>query len=72
MIRHVSFFRNLLYIYPHNVNFNNRPGSARNIAVKMEFMAAENEKRALPVIFGRSSCPEFTTHAYSIVSYHNK
>lgn len=47
-------------------------GSARNIAVKIQFMAGEEEHAALPVIFGKSSCPEFTTEAYTAVTYHNK
>ncbi|XP_067927943.1 dedicator of cytokinesis protein 7-like [Watersipora subatra] len=65
-------YRNLLYIYPQNVNFTNRPGSARNIAIKIQFVAADDEKRALPVIFGKSSCPELTTQAYTAVAYHNR
>lgn len=47
-------------------------GSARNIAVKIQFMAGEEEHAALPVIFGKSSCPEFTSEAYTAVTYHNK
>ncbi|XP_063863721.1 dedicator of cytokinesis protein 7-like isoform X4 [Scylla paramamosain] len=66
------FYRNLLYISPKDLNFNNRPGSARNIAVKIQFMAGEEEHAALPVIFGKSSCPEFTSEAYTAVTYHNK
>ena len=61
--------RNLLYVYPRNVNFTNRQGSARNIAVKVEFVAGDSP---LPVIFGKSSCPEFAHSAYSAVAYHNK
>jgi hypothetical protein len=47
-------------------------GSARNIAVKVQLMCGEEETHALPVIFGKSSCPEYTTEAYTTVSYHNK
>lgn len=47
-------------------------GSARNIAVKIQFMAGEEESAAMSVLFGKSSCPEFTTEAYTAVTYHNK
>ena len=47
-------------------------GSARNITVKVQLMCGEEESNALPVIFGKSSCPEYTTEAYATVSYHNK
>jgi hypothetical protein len=47
-------------------------GSARNIAVKVQLMCGEEETHALPAIFGKSSCPEYTTEAYTTVSYHNK
>jgi hypothetical protein len=47
-------------------------GSARNITVKVQLMCGEEETQALPVIFGKSSCPEYTTEAYTTVSYHNK
>ena len=41
--------RNLLYVYPKTLNFANRQGSARNIAVKIQFMDGEEEQHALPV-----------------------
>lgn len=47
-------------------------GSARNLAVKVQLMCGEEECQALPVIYGKSSCPEFSSEAYSTVSYHNK
>lgn len=47
-------------------------GSARNIAVKIQFMGGEDQNSALPYIFGKSSCPEFTTEACTAVTYHNK
>ncbi|PVD22808.1 hypothetical protein C0Q70_16064 [Pomacea canaliculata] len=47
-------------------------GSARNLAVRVQFMAGEDETHALPVIFGKSSCPEFTREAFTAVTYHNK
>lgn len=46
--------------------------SARNIAVKVQFMAGESASSALPVLFGRSSCPEFASEAYTTVVYHNR
>ncbi|XP_069942508.1 dedicator of cytokinesis protein 7 isoform X5 [Cherax quadricarinatus] len=66
------YYRNLLFISPKDLNFNNRPGSARNITVKIQFMAGEDELAAMSVIFGKSSCPEFTTEAHTAVTYHNK
>ena len=48
---HLSFFcfRNLLYVYPKFLNFANRQGSARNLAVKIQVMGGEDEMAALPV-----------------------
>ncbi|KAK3891189.1 hypothetical protein Pcinc_004905 [Petrolisthes cinctipes] len=66
------YYRNLLYVSPKDLNFNNRPGSARNIAVKIQFMCGEEEDAAACCIFGKSSCPEFTTEASTAVTYHNK
>ncbi|XP_045601186.2 dedicator of cytokinesis protein 7 isoform X11 [Procambarus clarkii] len=66
------YYRNLLFVSPKDLNFNNRPGSARNIAVKIQFMAGEDEQAAMSVIFGKSSCPEYTTEAHTAVTYHNK
>ncbi len=43
------YCRNLLYVYPEALNFANRQGSARNIAVKVQFMNGEEEQSALPV-----------------------
>ncbi|XP_068201997.1 dedicator of cytokinesis protein 7 isoform X2 [Palaemon carinicauda] len=70
-VPHYSY-RNLLFVSPKDLNFNNRPGSARNIAVKIQFMAGEEEHAAMCVIYGKSSCPEFATEAYTAVTYHNK
>lgn len=47
-------------------------GSARNIAVQVQLMCGENPENALCNIFGKSSCPEFTTEAFTSVTYHNK
>ena len=70
----VIFYRNLLYVYPRYLNFTNRQGSARNIAVKVQFMCGDDgaQNAALPLIFGKSSCPEYTTEAYTTVTYHSK
>nr|XP_018911108.1 PREDICTED: dedicator of cytokinesis protein 7 [Bemisia tabaci] len=65
-------YRDLLFVYPKELNFSGRTGSARNIAVKIQLMCGEEEHQALPVIFGKSSCPEFTAETYTIVNYHNK
>ena len=42
-------FRNTLYVYPMSLNFTNRAGSARNIAVKIQLMAGEDPSQALLV-----------------------
>ncbi|XP_058233853.1 dedicator of cytokinesis protein 7-like isoform X13 [Hemibagrus wyckioides] len=65
-------YRNLLYVYPQNLNFSSRQGSVRNIAVKVQFMAGEDPNQAMPVIFGKSSCAEFYKEAYTPVIYHDK
>ena len=63
-------FRNLLFVCPKDLNFSNRSGErARNIAVKIQFM---DGLKAMKVIFGKSSCPEFTDETCSAVTYHNK
>lgn len=38
-----------MYVYPKSLNFANRQGSARNLAVKVQFLAGEDESFALPV-----------------------
>ncbi|XP_052775389.1 dedicator of cytokinesis protein 7-like isoform X2 [Mya arenaria] len=65
-------YRNLLYVCPSSLNFANRQGSARNIAVKVQLMCGEDEGCAIPAIFGKSSCPEMSKEAYTSVTYHNK
>ncbi|XP_040842271.1 dedicator of cytokinesis protein 6 isoform X2 [Ochotona curzoniae] len=65
-------YRNLLYVYPHSLNFSSRQGSVRNLAVRLQYMAGEDPSQALPVIFGKSSCSEFTREAFTAVVYHNK
>ncbi|XP_060040571.1 dedicator of cytokinesis protein 6 isoform X2 [Erinaceus europaeus] len=68
---HTSY-RNLLFVYPHSLNFSSRQGSVRNLAVRLQYMAGEDPSQALPVIFGKSSCSEFTREAFTPVVYHNK
>ncbi|XP_050685080.1 dedicator of cytokinesis protein 7 isoform X2 [Leptidea sinapis] len=68
-------YRNLLFVCVRDLNLAacaSRAGSARNITVRVQLMSGEHQDSALPNIFGRSSCPEFTTEAYTTVLYHNK
>uniref|UniRef100_A0A674DSC5 Dedicator of cytokinesis 7 n=1 Tax=Salmo trutta TaxID=8032 RepID=A0A674DSC5_SALTR len=65
-------YRNLLYVNPHSLNFANRQGSARNITVKVQFMNGEDPNNAMPVIFGKSSCGDYTREAYTAVVYHTR
>ncbi|CAM6031703.1 unnamed protein product, partial [Sphagnum compactum] len=67
-------YRNLLYINPKELNFSAaRAGqSARNIAIRIQLMAGEKQSDAMNLIFGKSSCPEFSSEAYTVVNYHNK
>ncbi|XP_035909573.1 dedicator of cytokinesis protein 7 [Anopheles stephensi] len=65
-------YRNLLFVSPKELNFSTRAGSARNIAVRVQLMGGEKQSDALPAIFGKSSCSEYSTEAYSAVNYHNK
>ncbi|ESO12296.1 hypothetical protein HELRODRAFT_158781 [Helobdella robusta] len=67
-----TFYRNLMFVYPKFLNFANRQGSARNIAVKVQFMHGEGDNNALPVIYGKSNCPAVSKEAYTTVNYHNK
>uniref|UniRef100_A0A8C4V559 Dedicator of cytokinesis 8 n=1 Tax=Falco tinnunculus TaxID=100819 RepID=A0A8C4V559_FALTI len=67
-----TIYRNLLYVYPQRLNFANRPASARNITIKIQFMCGEDPSCAMPVIFGKSSGPEFVQEIYTAVTYHNK
>ncbi|XP_076145387.1 dedicator of cytokinesis protein 8 isoform X3 [Alosa pseudoharengus] len=67
-----SIYRNILFVYPQRLNVANRLTSARNITIKIQFMSGEEPASVLPVIFGKSSGPEFVTEAYTPVTYHNK
>ncbi|ELK28718.1 Dedicator of cytokinesis protein 6 [Myotis davidii] len=48
---HTSY-RNLLYVYPHSLNFSSRQGSVRNLTVRVQYMAGEDPSQALPVTLG--------------------
>ena len=50
--------RNLLYVYPRSLNFVNRQGSARNLAVRVQFMSGEDESCAMPVSLFGEGCLE--------------
>ena len=45
----VPFHRNFLHVYPQHLNFANRAGSARNVAIKVQLMEGEDESAALKV-----------------------
>ncbi|XP_038660625.1 dedicator of cytokinesis protein 8 isoform X1 [Scyliorhinus canicula] len=70
-VPHASY-RNLLYVYPQRLNFANRLASARNITIKIQFLADEDQSHAMQVIFGKSSNAEFVSETYTAVTYHNK
>jgi len=65
-------YRNTLYVYPTHLNFSNRGGSAKNIAVKVQFMAGEDPDQALTCIYGKSSGPELVKEVWTSITYHNK
>ncbi|XP_078280237.1 dedicator of cytokinesis protein 7-like [Rhinoraja longicauda] len=65
-------YRNLLYIYPQSLNFSNRQGSVRNIAVKIQFLDGEKPGSVLPVIYGKSGYAEYVNECYTPVAYHSK
>uniref|UniRef100_A0A803WDI0 Dedicator of cytokinesis 8 n=1 Tax=Ficedula albicollis TaxID=59894 RepID=A0A803WDI0_FICAL len=67
-----TIYRNLLYVYPQRLNFANRLSSGRNITIKIQFMCGEDPSCAMPVIFGKSSGPEFVQEIYTAITYHNK
>ncbi|XP_053148937.1 dedicator of cytokinesis protein 8 isoform X2 [Hemicordylus capensis] len=67
-----TVYRNLLYVYPQRLNFANRLASGRNITIKIQFMSGEDPASAMPVIFGKSTGPEFVQEVCTPVTYHNK
>ncbi|KAH0628292.1 hypothetical protein JD844_009217 [Phrynosoma platyrhinos] len=67
-----TVYRNLLYVYPQRLNFANRLASGRNITIKIQFMCGEDPSCAMPIIFGKSTGPEFVQEIYTPVTYHNK
>ncbi len=71
-----QFYRNLLYIYPLSLNLSNLTtrgsSSARNIAVKIQLMAGEEDIFSLALIFGKSSGHELIKEIYLPVLYHSK
>ncbi|XP_008101523.2 dedicator of cytokinesis protein 8 isoform X1 [Anolis carolinensis] len=67
-----TVYRNLLYVYPQRLNFANRLASGRNITIKIQFMCGEDPSCAMPIIFGKSSGPEFVKEVCTSVTYHNK
>uniref|UniRef100_A0A8C5CC66 Dedicator of cytokinesis 8 n=1 Tax=Gadus morhua TaxID=8049 RepID=A0A8C5CC66_GADMO len=67
-----SIYRNLLFVYPQRLNIVNRLTAPRNITIKIQFMSGEDSSTSMPVIFGKSSGPEFLQETYTTVTYHNK
>ncbi|EYC06394.1 hypothetical protein Y032_0076g1034 [Ancylostoma ceylanicum] len=63
-------YRNLLYIYPKSANLTNRPGTARNISIKIELMNSQEQPQ--PVIFARGPGCEMVSVIRTAVVYHNK
>jgi len=70
---------NTLYVYPTSLNMTKYQGqsSARNIAVKVQFVpSAESDKapgsNAVKAIFGKSSSKVFVTEAWAAVNFHSK
>ncbi|XP_068675223.1 dedicator of cytokinesis protein 7-like [Montipora foliosa] len=64
-------YKNLLYVYPLSVNYTSRSASARNIAVKVEFLVGE-ELAPLECLFGKSSTSALQSESWTAVTYHNK
>lgn len=48
------------------------PGSSRNISIKIQLLNSEEKFSALPLIFGKSSCPQMLSEAYTFINYHNR
>lgn len=48
-----------MYVYPKSLNFANRQGSARNLAVKVQFLVGEDENHALPVSYASGANRSF-------------
>jgi len=60
MVFIVFVCRNLLYVSPKSLNFSNRQGSARNLAVKICFMDGEDELNAMKVQFSRDCSSDYS------------
>ncbi|XP_050440320.1 dedicator of cytokinesis protein 6 [Adelges cooleyi] len=73
-------YRNLLYVYPKELNLSSRTGSARNITVKVQLMCGEHQPEdAMHAIFnGDGGSGEngfatlFTNEAHTSVTYHQR
>uniref|UniRef100_A0A0K0CXK9 C2 DOCK-type domain-containing protein n=1 Tax=Angiostrongylus cantonensis TaxID=6313 RepID=A0A0K0CXK9_ANGCA len=65
-----DYFVNLLYIYPKFANLSNRPGTARNISIKLELM--NGREQPLPVFFSRGTGSHMVSVERTTVVYHNK
>ncbi|XP_050527569.1 dedicator of cytokinesis protein 7 [Daktulosphaira vitifoliae] len=73
-------YRNLLFIYPKELNLTSRTGSARNITVKIQLMCGEQQPvDAMYAIFkgdggyienNSKNC--FTNEAYTSITYHQR
>ncbi|KAK6028421.1 hypothetical protein OSTOST_05532 [Ostertagia ostertagi] len=63
-------YRNLMYIYPKSANLTNRPGTARNISIKVELMNAQEQP--LRVLYSRGAGSDMVSVARTAVIYHNK
>ncbi|KHJ87311.1 hypothetical protein OESDEN_12917 [Oesophagostomum dentatum] len=63
-------YRNLLYIYPKSANLSNRPGTARNISIKVELM--NGQEQPLPLMFARGAGCDMVSSIRTSVVYHNK
>ncbi|WKX95563.1 hypothetical protein Q1695_012204 [Nippostrongylus brasiliensis] len=63
-------YRNLLYVYPKMANLANRPGTARNISIKVELM--NGQEQPMSVIYSRGAGSDMVPIARTAVVYHNK
>eukprot|EP00118_Oscarella_pearsei_P025448 m.308201 g.308201 ORF g.308201 m.308201 type:complete len:2149 (+) comp43549_c0_seq1:30-6476(+) len=65
-------YKNFLYVHPQSINFSNRGGSARNIAIKVQYMIGESEGASQKIIYGKSSSAKYHREAWTPVTYHNR
>ncbi|CAB3399746.1 unnamed protein product [Caenorhabditis bovis] len=65
-------YKNIMYVYPKNINLSNRTGNARNIMIKIELMDAKENPQANIFEKGAFGNNDLKTSECTSVIYHNR